>query len=219
MKIEDVVLTTPRPLPVLILADVSGSMNADGKVSVLNDAIAEMMRVFAGEEDLRAEIHVAVIAFGGDTATLHLPLTPARLVEWQDLTAAGRTPLGAALGEVRRQIEDRERLPSRAYRPTVVLVSDGVPTDEWEGELAAFKQSDRASKALRMALAIGADANLDVLEAFVEGSGTPVFRASDVPQITKFFRLVTMTVTARSQSATPNQSVLPLPPTLDELDF
>lgn len=217
--VNDVVLTAARPLPVLVLADVSGSMNQDGKIEVLNRAIGEMIRAFAGEEDLRAEIHVGVIAFGGESATVHVPLAPARQIQWTELRAGGRTPLGAVLREVRGQLEDRAALPSRAYRPTVVLVSDGLPTDEWEPEMAAFKASERASKALRMALAIGADANIPLLESFVEGSGTPVFQAHDVPQISKFFRLVTMTVAARSQSMMRNQAA-PLPvQSLEELDF
>ena len=39
-----------RPLPVIIIADVSGSMNEDGKIDVLNDSIAEMYRAFATED-------------------------------------------------------------------------------------------------------------------------------------------------------------------------
>jgi uncharacterized protein YegL len=217
--LNDVVLTTPRPLPVIILADVSGSMNADGKIDVLNHAIAEMIRAFAAEEDLRAEIHVAGIAFGGDEAKVHATLAPARTISWIPMTAVGRTPLGSALRMALALIEDQTVLPARAYRPTVVLVSDGEPNDEWEDALREFKASDRGGKAMRMALAIGADANLGVLESLVEGSGTPVFRAKDIPQITKFFRLVTMTVTERSQSVTPNQAPPLLASSLEELDF
>lgn len=217
--LNDLVLTTARPLPVIILADVSGSMNADGKIDVLNHAMADMLRAFAAEEDLRAEIHVAGITFGGDEAQVHTTLAPARTISWIPMTAGGKTPLGSALRAALRLIEDRTVLPARAYRPTVVLLSDGEPTDEWEDALRDFKASDRGGKAMRMALAIGADANLGVLESFAEGSGTPVFRAKDVPQITKFFRLVTMTVTARSQSIAPNQAPPLLASSLEELDF
>jgi uncharacterized protein YegL len=53
-------------MPVIILADVSGSMTAYGKLAALNRAIAETIAIFASEQDARAEIHVAVITFGGD---------------------------------------------------------------------------------------------------------------------------------------------------------
>jgi uncharacterized protein YegL len=217
--VDNITLNRARPLPVIILADASGSMNPDGKIDVLNSAISEMLGVFAREENLRAEIQVCVVAFGGDNAEIHIPLAPAGKVRWTALSAGGKTPLGGALRCARAVIEDEALVPSRAYRPTVVLVSDGEPNDDWNEALAEFKSSPRSAKAMRMALGIGADANVGVLEAFADGSGTPVFRASDVPEITKFFRLVTMTVTARSQSVMPNE----LPPlaatSLEELDF
>ncbi|MFL5346088.1 MAG: hypothetical protein ACJ8AT_14970 [Hyalangium sp.] len=46
------------------------------------------------------------------------------------MPAEGRTLMGAAFELARELIEDRTRLPARAYRPTLVLVSDGIPTDE-----------------------------------------------------------------------------------------
>ena len=42
-------------------------------------------------------------------------------------------------------------MPSRAYRPTLVLVSDGKPNGEWEGPLRRLLTSERAAKAERFA--------------------------------------------------------------------
>jgi uncharacterized protein YegL len=60
-------------------------------------------------------------------------------------------------------IEDKDVVPSRAYRPTVVLVSDGGPNDAWEKPLNAFISDGRSAKCDRMAMAIGADADEAVL--------------------------------------------------------
>ena len=68
----------------------SGSMGVDGKIDALNSAVAEMQGAFAEEDDGRAEIHLAVVTFGG-TATLHTPLTPASAVRWIPMQADGRT--------------------------------------------------------------------------------------------------------------------------------
>lgn len=68
---------SPRKLPVIILADVSGSMESNGKIQTLNRAIASMIDSFAQEEDVRAEINVSVITFGGEKAQIHIPLQPA----------------------------------------------------------------------------------------------------------------------------------------------
>ena len=130
-------------MPVILLTDVSGSMASDGKIQALNQAIQQMVSVFADEDDLRAEIHVAVITFGGAAASLHIPLTPAAQITWQDMPAAGGTPLGAALNLATALVEDRGQVPTRAYRPTIVLISDGQPNDEWEKALAAMLASQR----------------------------------------------------------------------------
>ena len=95
-SLKEFTVSSARPLPVILLADVSGSMGVDGKIDALNRAVAEMQATFAEEEDERAEIHLAVVTFGG-TAALHTPLTPASDVRWTPMEADGRTPLGPAL--------------------------------------------------------------------------------------------------------------------------
>lgn len=204
--LKEFTVASARPLPVILMADVSGSMAADGKITALNSAVAEMQAAFAEEDDAQAEIHMAVVTFGG-TAALHLPLTPASEVRWTPMQADGMTPLGAAIDIVTDLIEDRERVPSRAYRPTVVLVSDGLPNDEWRGPLARFHQSERSAKAQRFALGIGADADHDMLRTFLGDPESRVFEAHEAREVRKFFRWVTMSVTARSRSGQPNLAV------------
>jgi uncharacterized protein YegL len=204
--LREFTVSSARPLPVIILADVSGSMAAGGKIEALNSAVAELIASCAEEDDARAEIHVAVITFGGE-ARLHLPLAPASRVRWVPMQARGMTPLGAALDLATDLIEDRECVPSRAYRPTVVLVSDGLPNDEWRGPLARFLGSERAAKAQRFAMGIGADADPAMLREFLADPEARVFEAHEARQIRTFFRWVTMSVTSRSRSARPNQVV------------
>jgi uncharacterized protein YegL len=213
--LDHITLAPARPLPVILMADVSGSMAADGKIDALNSAIAEMLAAFRDEDEGRAQIQVAVITFGGD-AKLHLPLTPAAELAWTPMRADGRTPLGVALDLVTELLEDRARLPSRAYRPTIVLVSDGLPTDEWRGPLARLLASERAAKAQRFALGIGADAEPDVLRAFLGNPEGRIFAAHESREIAKFFQWVTMTVTYRSRSVRPNDSVEVEPLDLDD---
>jgi uncharacterized protein YegL len=203
-SLKEFTVPTARPLPVIILADVSGSMEADGKINALNLAVSEMLSSFKSEDDLRAEIQVAVITFGADVATLHLPLVRAEQVTWTDMPAQGSTPMGAAFQRVRAMLEDRAMIPSRAYRPTLVLLSDGQPTDEWKPALEALLQSERGGKALRMALAIGADADEAVLKAFLGNPEARVFRADEARQIRQFFRFVSLSVRTRSRSVNPN---------------
>lgn len=197
----------PRPLPVFLLADVSGSMGQDGKVEALNYAVREMISTFGAEEDLRAEIQVCIITFGGD-ARLRTPLQPARTVRWSDMQASGSTPMGAALALAAELIDNEQQVPSRAYRPTVILVSDGLPGDNWRAGVDRLTNQGRGQKADRLALAIGGDADEKMLEVFLADPTKKVFRAEDARKIRSFFRFVTMSVTARSRSANP--SLVPL---------
>ena len=235
--------TTPKakPLPILLLLDVSDSMNevvdpenvrrtgqtleADGKtwerveggttkIQILNDAIRQMIDSFCAEERMETEFLVSIITFG-DKAAEHLGPSAASAVNWLDMETDGFTAMGAAFSLAKKLIEDKEVIPSRAYRPTVVLVSDGHPTDDWEEPLEAIISDGRSAKCFFMAMGIGKEPGIQVLERFIsqtpvlaEINGKPVpntvFRAEDADRIQEFFRKVTMSVTSRSKSQNPN---------------
>ena len=230
-----------KPLPVFLLLDVSGSMGevidpenarrtgqtvfSDGqtwelveggtsKIQILNEAVKQMIASFAAEERMETEFLVSIIVFG-DCAAQHLPPTPASSVEWTDMTADGETAMGEAFVLAKTMIEDKNVVPSRAYRPTVVLVSDGQPTDDWKRPLESLISEGRSSKCFFMAMGIGENPGMQVLDRFI--SQTPalaevngnairntVFHATDAEKIHEFFRKVTMSVTMRSKSQNPN---------------
>lgn len=208
----------PKPLPVILLLDTSGSMYGD-KISALNVAVRKMLGTLTKEESQANEFLVSLITFGG-TASLASPPTPASELAYSDLSADGGTPLGAAIDVAKSLIEDREQTPGRAYRPLVVLVSDGVPTDSWESKLDRFIQDGRSSKCDRMALGIGREAyegpGRATLERFIAGTEHKVFEAKDAGEIHNFFRFVTMSVVTRSLSqnknAIPSDATLQPPP-------
>ena len=210
MALKDFVMAEARPLPVILILDVSGSMSVDGKITALNESVREMLETFKGQEDHQAEIHAGIITFGGDVQ-VHQNISPASEIEWQPMNASGSTPFGEALDKARELIEDESIIPSRAYRPTIVVVSDGQPTDNgyWKTALENFLKSNRASKAFRFAMGIG-DYDRGVLEAFLEGTGMQLFEATDSATITKFFQFVTMSVSTRITSKSPDSQVDPI---------
>lgn len=197
--------TTPKakPLPVVLLLDVSTSMSGE-KIDNLNDAVEKMISTFSEEEKIETEILVSVITFGNEVK-LHIPFTKASSIQWAPLEANGMTPMGTALKMAKTMIEDKETTPSRAYRPTIVLVSDGQPNDSWESPLDEFTSGGRSSKCDRMAMAIGRDADETVLKRFIEGTPHELFTAETAGQLHEFFQRVTMSVTTRTQSKNPNE--------------
>jgi uncharacterized protein YegL len=74
--------------------------------------------------------------------------------------------------------------------PVIVLASDGQPTDDWRVPLDELKNHHRVGNALRLALAIGSDADMKVLEDFVS-TEYPVLKADEPEKIKSFFKFVT----------------------------
>ena len=210
----------PRQLPVIVAVDRSGSMYSDGKIDALNTALRNFLDSVKKETGGRAEINLAIFSFGGTSATLDLPLSPISMIgEVPVYDADGLTPMGEAFGMIKALIEDRDAITSRAYKPTIVLITDGYPNDDWESKMDALINDGRSSKAFRMAMAIGDDADTDMLRSFVS---TPEYLVTgeSARDIKKFFRYVTMSVTSRMKSQTPDQiQVLDYPSDDEELEF
>lgn len=205
MELNKFVANKARPLPVIVMADTSGSMSVDGKIDALNQSIKDMISSFASESRLRAEIHLSIVTFGGEAVT-HLPLTPAHQIEQiEDFNAQGSTPLGAACTIVKKLIEDKNVIPSRAYKPVIILASDGYPTDDYKNAFDGLLNSERAQKATRLALSIGNDADNTLLESFGNDVEAPLFFAYNASEIARFFRAVTMSVANHSKSQKPNE--------------
>lgn len=204
-----------KPLPVILMLDGSGSMGGD-KILALNAAVNEMISSFKDEAQKEVEIQVGVITFGDGGAQYVLPLQNCSQITNIRLNASGGTPMGMALKMAKDLLEDKEIIPSRGYRPTVVLVSDGQPTDSWEEAMRDFITNGRSSKCDRLAMEIQAGESGEiVLKQFLEGTENQLFHADDASKIKDFFRFVTMSVSIRSKSADPNK-LLALPSMDDE---
>jgi uncharacterized protein YegL len=215
MGLKNFIAREPRPLPIFILADTSGSMKGE-KIDELNLALREMVNSLDAADDIRGKFQLSIITFGGAEVNVVQPLSDIEGLELEELTAEGRTPMGAALEAVKSLIEDREIVSSRSYAPTIVLISDGIPTDcpeeiykskkygDWD-PIVEFHKGERSSKSQCLALGIGDDADTDMLKVFIGNPEIPVIKAHNVSGITKFFRWVTMSTVARMNSVNPNE--------------
>lgn len=215
MGLNNYIAKEPRALPVFILADTSGSMRGD-KINELNLALREMVTALNDADDIRGKFQLSVISFGGNVKTVQ-ELSDITDIELSELSAAGNTPMGQAFETVCDLIEDREVVSSRAYTPTIVLISDGLPTDcteemykrknylDWE-PLQRIHNGERTSRCQRLALGIGEDADADMLKSFVNNPDIPVIKTSDANGIAGFFKWVTMSTVARMNSVNPNET-------------
>lgn len=174
------------------------------KISTLNSAVNDMIQSFKTAGQGEVEINLGIISFGDGGASYDLQLQPVAGISNMSLQANGGTPMGMALRMAKDLIEDKEIIPSKGYRPAVVLVSDGEPNDDWEQPMNNFIGGGRSSKCERFAMAIGTSQEDPVLNKFLSGTENKVFLASDASKIRDFFKFVTMSVSVRSRSQNPN---------------
>jgi uncharacterized protein YegL len=162
-----------RPLHFIVMADCSGSMKGE-KMQALNYALRSMLpHLVTWERDqLQAQLLMRVLKFA-TVPQWHVgePRPVADLIaSWQNLEYVyqGRTNMGAAFREVSDALGP-DKLERRALRPAILLITDGLPTDppgEFEAGLGALASTAAGRASLRVAVAIGRDANSEPLNRF-----------------------------------------------------
>ena len=171
-----------RPLHFIYLCDCSGSMEAQGKIQSLNQAIRQSLPSMAAvaRDNPEARVLVRALRFA-DRAAWHIATpTPVEELHWVDLQAGGVTALGEALELLAAELRSPP-MEQRALPPVLVLISDGQPTDDFEAGLATLLAEPWARKAVRLAIAMGHDADGEVLQRFIgPGSGRNL-PAGEVP--------------------------------------
>jgi len=178
-----------RPLHFFWICDCSGSMEADGKIQSLNNAIKEALphMQHSAEENPNAQVFVRAARFS-DGAQWHVAApTPVADFRWTDLTAGGMTDMGKAI----RMVAEQLRIPpmsDRALPPILVLVSDGQPTDDYAGAVRDLLDLPWGRRAVRIAVAIGADADQDALQMFVANPEIPVLQANNAETLVNYIR-------------------------------
>ncbi len=158
MGLKDVVIKEARPLPVLLLVDNSGSM-ANEKINTVNVALKEMLAEFSAIKNAKGKISIGIISFG-NTVEVVQPIEKIENVTVPEFKASGKTWMGQAIDMAVDMLEDRNQVPERAYTPTIILLSDGLPSDcpgkmdaknydfaQWE-PLQKLHSSERLKKCL-----------------------------------------------------------------------
>ena len=201
-----------RPLHFFVVADCSGSMAADGKMQALNNAIRETLPhlVDIANQNPHAELLVRSIAFSSG-ARWHIEQpTPVDRLEWQNLTTGGYTDMGAALDLLAPQLCP-PAMAERSLPSAILLISDGMPTDDYKPALGRFLDEPMGRLAVRMAVGIGRDADLEVLERFNGSSGQGVLTANNPEQLVRMIRWASTHASRVASHLVPsNQTVGPL---------
>jgi len=219
MGLNDEVEMARRTMVLFFMLDTSGSMQGT-KIGAVNHAIGEIIpeikTISATNAD--AQIKIAVMAFsnGAEWLTKNGP-EEAETYTWRTLQAAGITDMGEACKQLAKKLSTKEggfmREATGSYAPAIFLMSDGEPTDDFDSGLSVLKENNWFKSAVKVAIAIGDDANTDVLAKFV---GTPegVITARDPETLKKWIKFVSVTaskVASKSSNAKSNADGTPAP--------
>lgn len=208
-----------RPLHFVWILDVSGSMAADGKIQALNVAVREAIPHIrdAAYANPGVQLLVRALAFGTTSQWVVADPVPIDELRWADVGVEdkGVTEMGLALHDVARAMRDLEE-EDRGFAPALVLVSDGQPTDTadpgFADGLAELLETAWGSKAVRVAVGIGRDVDLAVLERFCGNTEMPVARAEDPEQLAAAIRWAS--TVAAGLASRPSKGTDGLEPTL-----
>jgi uncharacterized protein YegL len=168
----------------------------------IREAIPEMRKV--ADENPNAHVLVRAIKFSNGAQWVIAQPTPVADFKWTDLTTDSVTDMGKAL----TMVADQLKIPpmeDRALPPVLVLVSDGQPTDDFNAGLKALMKEPWGKKAVRISIAIGSDADEDVLHKFIGHQELKVLKANNPEQLVKFIKW-SSTMVLKAASAPASQS-------------
>lgn len=187
-----------RVMPFYWLADCSGSMAEEGKMSSLNTAIQEALPPFrlAAEGVGNVRVTLRTLCFGTEVAWADDGPTPLADFRWGNLAAQPHdlTSLGAALTELAREFETTT-FQDNYSGPVIVLVSDGLPTDDWQAGLDRMLATEPGQNATKIAIGIGSSPEDQMLAAFMGDPQARVLRAHNSQELADFIHWVTVTLT------------------------
>jgi uncharacterized protein YegL len=189
---------------------LDGSSSMEGKkIQSLNFAVAEAIPPIrrTAESVPAMRLLVRALRFATDVDWIVREPTPIAELQWQDIAAGGDTSTGKAINAVVDEL-DKIDVRHRHYSPVIVLVTDGRNTDGklYNDALQRLMAHPVGRKAQRYGIAIGADASIEELQAFIGNDKTPVFEARNGDMLADFLKFVSVSSIKVSSQPSPEMA-------------
>lgn len=180
-----------RRLPVYLLLDTSGSMSGE-PIEAVKNGVQIMISSLRQNPQAIETAFLSVITFDS-TAQQIIPLTDLASFQMVDIRATGVTALGDALKLVSSKIDSEVAKTTTEqkgdWKPLVFIMTDGIPTDDWQSGLNEFK---KRRVAFTVACAAGSGADTNILKQITDNVVS--LDTADSASIGKFFQWVTASI-------------------------
>jgi uncharacterized protein YegL len=206
MSLFDEIEAVPRKTMVLFfIIDTSGSM-AGHKIGSVNQALDEVIPEIRDISTTNADAQIKIAALQFDSGCRWITSAgpiEAEQFHWNQINAQGVTDFGSACKELNNKLSTKEYMKeaSGSFAPAIILLSDGEPTDNWQSGLDQLKQNNWFKSAIKVALAVGDDANYDVLREFT-GTSEAVIPVHNRGELKRTIRFVSVTASKVASTST-----------------
>ena len=180
-----------KRLPVYILLDTSGSMHGE-PIEAVNNGMQMLINQLRQNPQAIETAYISIITFDS-TAQQVIPLTDLASFQMIPLRATGVTALGDAL-KLTAQCIDREVIKTTMerkgdWKPIVFIMTDGVPTDDWQAGLAEYR---KVKTAFTVACAAGGGSDTTILKQITDN--VVKLDEADGASIGKFFAWISASI-------------------------
>lgn len=214
--------TVKKELHIFYVLDTSGSMSGEA-IGALNDAMRATVEELKKKDGENADLRIGVLEYNSKARWVTKGTNGLENLQdfiWTDLQATGMTALGAAMKELNTSLSRNDKMKSATGNkiPVVIFMSDGYPNDNWEDALKTLAENKWYRAAIKIAFALGEDADEDSLAKVVgvrkDGSIVPnreaVIHTNDLQVFSDMIQIVSVGSTlAASTSRTVDDPVDP----------
>lgn len=208
----DIDVTNPAPrCPVILLLDTSYSMS--GKpIQELNRGLHQFICETAYDEAASMSVELEIITFNSKVE-IKMPFTPICNVDKNPppLTVDGCTNLGEALDLAIKELGKRRKTYQNNgipyFKPWVILMTDGRPTDNWQDPARRIKKMAEDKNITYLGVEIGKQVDREIMFQLMPNRN-PMLATLDKLEFKKFFRWLTSSMSTLSNSAVSAQDDL-----------